>query len=136
MHVCMHGTCTACTLFSFHTEHPIDYHSLAMTTCKAVKMEGVSQSSDDFSFKEFTTFEAVFTKIVEVVFGTIIRSILVVKCIFTQFTPTLWNKTIKKSGVSRIILHINTHYTICVPKMPPGHFFFRNVCLQSIFWGK
>jgi hypothetical protein len=35
-------------------------------------MEGISQSSDDFSFKEFTTFEAMFTKIVEVVFGTII----------------------------------------------------------------
>lgn len=62
---------------------------LAMTTSKAVKMEGISQSSNDFTLKEFITFKATFTKIVKVVFGTKIQPILVVKSFFTQLTPTL-----------------------------------------------
>ena len=62
---------------------------LAMTTCKAVKMEGISQSSYDFTLKEFITFKATFTKSVKVVFGTIIQPILVVKSFFTQLIPTL-----------------------------------------------
>jgi hypothetical protein len=59
-----------------------------MAACEAVKMKGISQSGDDLPFQELTAFEAVFTKIVQVVFGTIKRSILVVKCLFAQFIAT------------------------------------------------
>lgn len=59
-------------------------HVLAMATCKAVEMKGVSQGSDHISFKELVALEAMLAKSFKVILSTVKRPFFVVKCIFAQ----------------------------------------------------